>query len=389
MNVVRKVIRKIKKLYFRFFPQEDHTSYVACISKKAPWIYIGYIADVFYHQNDEAFLNGHQNKREALAMVSIFNRLGYNVYVQDYTVTNHLPNIKNVRIIFGHSPAIEFAAKKYKKALVVFYATGCYYVHQNGQEKYITDLVNAAYGASFPYERQVAPYRGHVISDMILMKGSFHTIETYPVDVWHKVTTIHNSSQPARTIDVIKYSPENEYFFMSSIGVLLRGVSLLIEYFSLHQEKKLHLVCPIEPYLQMIQERAPSNIIFHGWLERGSDAMLDVMSHCNYLIYPSGSDASTAGSVINSMKNGLIPIVSKWAAFDGIDYYGYMMHGWDEQSIADGIEWAESISPERCEKLKKDCALFAKQTYNLDRFTKEFEAYFKDVLKCRTKHFER
>lgn len=355
------------------------SEYRSMVSNHAPWVYVAYIPDVFYLKDNLEFLNSHQNKREAIVMVNVLNKLGYNVLVQGIDGNKKLPNL-NVKIIFGHPPAIELAAEKYSDALVVQYATGCHYSHQNAQEKYITDLVNALYNTSFSYERWVQPYKSHIISDKILLIGCKYTIETFPDTVQQKITTIHQSSQDVNTLKEIKYSPQNHFFFMSSGGVLLRGVYFLVEYFKKHKEKTIHLLCPIEPYLQFIKDDLPSNIILHGTLPLGSDEMLDIMRKCNFIIYPSGSDG-TAGSVINSMKNGLIPIVSRWAAFDEIDEYGYLMNGWDTISVEQGIKWSESLSPETIELKKRACADYATTTYNIEEYTQEFEDYFRNIFK--------
>lgn len=370
----------LKALYKRLFPQKDKSVYISKISSKKPWVLIAYMADVFYRSNDISFMNSHQNKREALAMVPIFNRLGYNVYVQSYTKTINFPDI-NVSVIFGHPPAIEAAAKVYKKAIIVQYATGCFYTHSNKQEEYITNLVNLQCNTSFKCERYTLADNAHIISDHILMIGCKNTIETYPASVRHKITTLHQSSQNVKTLEHIRYSPENEYFFMSSSGVLLRGVPFLIDYFTQNQNRILHLICPFEPYIEYIQSKTPKNIIFHGIMNLGSDDLLDIVARCNFIIYPSGSEGGCPGSVINSMKNGLIPIVSQWSAFDEIDNYGYVMKDWSTNSIANGIEWAESIEPDKCELMKQKCSAFATQTYNLERFSKEFDSFFRQILK--------
>lgn len=379
MILKSKIKHIFRVLYRRLIHQKDKSVYISKISSQKKWVLIAYIPEVFYHSNDISFLNSHQNKREALAMVPIFNQLGYNVYVQSYTKATNFPNI-NVSVIFGHPPAIVAAAKVYKKAVIVQYATGCFYTHSNKQEEYITRLVNTECNTSFKCQRYTLADDAHVLSDYILMIGSKNTIETYPESIHHKITTIHQSSQDVRTLETIRYSPENEYLCMSSTGVLLRGVSFLIEYFTKKPNKVLHLLCPFEPYIEYIRNKTPKNIIFHGTMILGSDDFLNVVARCNYIIYPSGSEGGCPGSVINSMKNGLIPIVSKWAAFDEINNYGYMMKGWSTDSIADGVKWAESIEPDKCELMKQKCSAFAKQTYNLERFSKEFASYFRHIL---------
>ena len=310
-------------------------------------------------------------------MVSVLNQLGYNVFVHDYTSTCKLPNLP-IKIIFGHSPNLERAAKKWPNAYVVMYATGCFYTHQNSQEKHIIDIVNRKYGVSLPQARWVPPYNAHILADKILLIGSKYTIETFPEETRGKITTIHQSSQMAHTISNIQYAPENEFFFMASSGNLLRGVPFLIDYFSSHRNKILNIVSNIEEYLEIVKNNLPTNIKLHGFININSDQMLSIMSRCNFIIYPSGSEGCP-GSVINSMKNGLIPIVSKWAAFDEIDEYGYQMSGWSVDSITEGVKWSESLSVTECCDLKQRCADFANRQYNIDVFSQEFKAFFKSI----------
>jgi hypothetical protein len=310
-------------------------------------------------------------------MVPILNKLGYNVYVRHYEYSGEIPNY-NFQIIFGHPPLIEQAAKQFPKAIMVMYATGCLYTHQNKQEIEITNAINKRYGFSIPYVRLVKPYNCHITSNKILLIGSKYTIETFPADTHFKITTIHQSSQAIRTINSICYSNENEFLFIGSGGNLLKGVSLLVDYFSIHPTKTIHIIGPIEEYLDSIRGTLTPNIILHGWLDINSDKYLSIISRCNFIIYPSGSEG-TPGAVINAMYNGIIPIVTRWAAFDEISDYGFLMEGWDVKSIEVGINWADSLNKGGVLSRKIKCAHFARQTYNIEKFSEEFEKFFRNI----------
>lgn len=375
VDILTKIKRRLLRVYHKVY-DVDTSRYISKISRKAPWVFIAYIPDVFYYAKDASYLNEHQNRQEALAMVPILNKLGYNVFVQGFEEVDRLPDI-NVKIIFGHPPAIEVAAKKYKDAMVIMYATGAHYTHQNYQVKYITDYVNNKYGLTIPYRRIVPPYECHEKAQHILLIGSTSTIETFPVSVRSKITLIHQSIQNAPALSSIKYAPENEYFFMGSSGNLLRGVSFLSEYFSEHQDMVLNIVGPIEEFLSYIRPVLPRNIKIHGILGLGSDKMLNIMSRCNYVIYPTGSEGMP-GSVLCSMKNGLIPLVTKWGAFDEIKDYGYLIDEWSAKGISDAVDWSLTISPEECQKLKLRCVEYS-NNYSLTNFKKEFETYFRNL----------
>lgn len=81
------------------------------------------------------------------------------------------------------------------------------------------------------------------------------------------------------------------------------------------------------------------------------------------------------GSVITSMYYGIIPIVSRWAAFDEIDEMGYLLAGLDEESIQLAIDKVQKLSDEEVENLSLKCVKFAQNTYNLKKFKEEFKQY--------------
>lgn len=64
------------------------------------------------------------------------------------------------------------------------------------------------------------------------------------------------------------------------------------------------------------------------------------------MIYPSGSEGMP-GAVLNSMKKGLIPITTRWAAVDNIEELGFLMPSWSIDGIDVGVKWALSLSKDQ------------------------------------------
>lgn len=373
----QKILRKI-----RILKNDDcKDSYVSIVSPKAPWVYIAYIADVFFHLSDEEYLSSHQNKREALAQVEIFNKLGYNVFVQDYLSKNKIPKIK-FSIVFGHEPNFVRASIKNPTALKIHYVPGAYIDHRNGQIIKMTDYVNQMYNCNIPYRRLLefdnqkhSSKIAYEIADKILLIGSKYTIATFPIHLQPKIVPIHQSTQATRIVNDIQYSHQNEYFFMGSYGNILKGITLLIEYFSSHQENTINIVGPLEPDVEnAIKKSLSNNIKLHGYIDINSDKMTEIMQRCNFIIYPSGSEGMP-GAVLNSMKNGLIPIVTQWAAFDEIKEFGYLLEDWSVDSIGEGVTWSKSMGRKEILQLKQKCAEYVKKTYNLNQYKKEFEDF--------------
>lgn len=387
INKVFQILKShIKALLIKLgliYNKDDY--YVSKIDEKAPWVYISYVAGVFYYKNDKSYMEAHQNRQETLCIVNVLNELGYNVYIQDYESRRRLPKLQNIKMVFGHEPNLVKAAEKYPEALVVQYNTGSYLDHANSQIIKMTDSVNEKYQSKLPYRRLINPkdrvhYEVYQLADRILQIGSKFTIATIPERFRNKIVTIHQSTQVNRSISIID-APKNEFLFLGSTGNILKGIPLLVDYFTKHKEITLHLVGPIEEdYWSLIKEEITPNIVIHGFMDVNSDAFLDITSTCNFIIFPSGSEGCP-GSVLCAMKYGMIPIVTPWAAFDEIEEYGYLMdYNWDVNSVAKGVEWALSLTPAERLQLKLKCKQYVDKYYTLERFSDEFRTFCINTL---------
>lgn len=69
----------------------------------------------FYHLDDTQYLDSHQNKREAIVIANTFHKLGYNVYIQEFSSNKKIPNL-NFTIIFGIEPNFYKACKRFPQA---------------------------------------------------------------------------------------------------------------------------------------------------------------------------------------------------------------------------------------------------------------------------------
>lgn len=377
MNPINAIIKKIKDK----IRKRKENIYIIKSQSNKEWVYICYISQVFYHLNETEYLDSHQNKREAIIIASTFHKLGYNVYVQEFSSSRKIPNL-NFKIIFGIEPNFCKACKKFPHAKKIYYATGAYFEHQNKQIRLMTDYINTTYNAHLPYKRLALPHNSIKDADYILQIGSSYTIETYPKEYRHKISLIHQSIQTQLKNPLKNYAKKNEFFYMGSGGNALKGLSLLIEYFHIHPELYLNVVGPIEDdFHKALSPLIGKNIKFWGFLNVNSQQFCSIIEKCNFIIYPSGSEGGIPGAVINSMKRGLIPIVTPWSAFDGIEDYGFLIKNWDLSSIDEGIKWSQSLTIKEIEMLSRKCQDYATKYYNLENFKIEFTNFIQANIK--------
>lgn len=364
-GILRKTAQRIKK----------RDIYVCESNPGSPWIFISYIPYVFFVSNSDK-LTSHQNQQEMIQMVSVFSELGYNVYVMDYTSHRELPN-EDIRIVFGVDPLFQRVCKRYPQAIKVYYATGAYYEHQTKMAIHMTDGFNEMYHSHIPYKRILAPHQSCQIADRILQIGSKFTLETYPDDIKPKITLIHQSTQSINPKIQIKVANGNEFVFMGSGGNALKGLGILIDYFTKHPDYILHVIGPLEYSVkEAVRTRLTPNVKLHGYLNIQDEQFASIVSCCNFQIYPSGSEGGCPGAVLNLMKFGIIPIVSKWSAFDEINEFGYMLKGLDVISIDEAINWALSQNNYDILRMKTKVNRFVLENYNIDVFTTELKKYF-------------
>lgn len=363
----------LRRCYDKFWGVDK--KYTSLISKEAPWVYVSYISDVFYKRDNETYMRGHQSRQETIEIVNVFNELGYNVFLSD---SNHpkLPN-RNFKILFGIEPGFVEAYRKYPEATKIYYATGAYSGHQNSMIINRTDGFSQKHHYKYPYNRLVVEYDNLEVADAILQIGSKYTVETYPKQHRDKIVTIHQSCvlSPECTELVRNYSNRKDYMWLGGGGCILKGLDLVVDYFKEHPELTIHIVGSIEEeFIKAYHHSFPSNVIFHGFMNVASEEFMCIVSACNFLIYPSCTEGMP-GSVITSMYYGIIPIVSRWAAFDEIDEMGYLLAGLDEESIQLAIDKVQKLSDEEVENLSLKCVKFAQNTYNLKKFKEEFKQY--------------
>lgn len=372
------------------FFRKNKSQHTISSFKNKKWVYISYIPEVFQKKNDARYMLAHQNRREQIIISKIFQKLGYNIKIAFYESQKECDD-RLYDIIFGLEPNFVTMCKKNPKALKIYYATGANWVNRNKMIKERTDSFNIKNNTDIEYTRLVDPHEGYQIADHIIQIGSSYTVRTYPIDLRDKIKTINQSSNFIGKCNLkrkINEASQKEFMWFGSSGSILKGLDLVLDCFINKPEYKLHVVGPIDEkfknhYDQILKRH--NNIHLYGFLDTTSETFLNLAYRCAFNIFPSASEGGSPGSVITMMKLGVIPIVSKWAAFDTIQNYGYLLNDLTTTSIEKAIEWSSSLTTSELEDLIKRNISHSEQTWNLSNFEKEMqtllEKYIEDHIK--------
>lgn len=372
--MLKRIINKIRRYYVS---KHDINTYVCKTGDNNKWVFISYIPEAIYYSFDDFYLNAHQSRREMCEIIHIFTKLGYNVYCSNFN-NKKVPNIK-FSVVFGIEPCFITACQLNPNAIKIYYATGAYSAHQNFMIKKRTDGFNEKNQSDYPYQRLVPDNVFLYMVDYILQIGSHFTVETYPTKYQSLITTIHQSSTINNRFRINDKNIDKivDILWIGGSGEILKGLDLVFD--SLGNTKYvLHVVGSVSDKFKSYYKKC-RNIRYYGFIDVNSDIFVNICKKCMFLLYPSCTEGCP-GAVINSMSMGVIPIVSKWAAFDEIDDYGYVLDDLTVEAINKAMTWVESLSKDQILDLSKRCFDFSRKMYNLDNFKREFELFLYNIL---------
>ncbi len=343
--------------------------------KKNKMAYLSYLPEPYIRKDNITYLNKHQNRREALSLIDIFENFSYGVVIERFD--RYFFSKEKYDLVWGLEPNFTRLSKLNPKAKKIYYATGSYYSHQNSMIIQRTDQFNKSHSANLSYHRLVAPHNSCEVADVIFQIGCKKTINTYPEKLRKKIKIINQSCHSFKNFVISdkndKYK-KNEFIWLGSGGSILKGLDLLFDYFILNPQFNLNVVGPLDKdfylyYKDKIQ--ACKNITYYGFMDMDDPELIHIANRCVAIIFPSCSEG-LPGSVINMMKLGLIPIVTQWCSVDGIEDLGYELSGLSIEEIENSVSWIMNLSESQITDLFLKNYNYANLNFNLDKFKETF-----------------
>lgn len=352
-------------------------NYTKTINGSKHRLFVSYLSAPMYHINDRKYLNHHQNRRETIIMSSVLDELSLSHKI--VRLDKPLLNYGGYDIIFGVEPNFIKACKANPKAIKIYYATGAYNEHQNKVIRERTDEFNRFHGTNVPYYRLVSNHNSAHIADRIIQIGSKYTVETYPEELRCKIVIIrqsgHTYNLPGFLQEKLESYSRKDFIWMGSSGSILKGLDLVLDYFLDHKELNLHVFGNIDTevmdyYSPLLKDK--SNIHLYGMCDLDSQFVLDVAKKSSFVILPSASEGCL-GSVLNMAKLGCIPIVSRYAAFDGIEDYGDIMSNLTIEALHNSISKVMDLEESTLRERIINIYHFANEYFTPESFRNDFK----------------
>lgn len=381
---MKNIIFKILKQLYIFFLIKDYKK----VFKTKNNIFVSYLSEPFFQENDVQYMNKHQNRIETLLMEKVFSKLGFGVHFRRFDKKTLFPG--KYEIIFGIEPNFNLFSERNKQSLKIYYATGAYYEHQNKMIIERTDCFNSIHGTNIPYIRTVQPHNSCSIADYIIQIGSKFTVETYPYDLRKKIITIRQSCHIFSFKNFIERKilnvQKSNFIWMGSKGSILKGLDLVLDFFISHPELHIHIFGEIDEPVNNYYSKylKNNNIHIYGFVDLNSGIIEKIALISAFVIMPSASEGMP-GSVLNLMKLGCIPIVSKYAAFNEIEDYGFLMESINLNSLTKCIESSQKLSNASLEQKLINCYKFSNSNFNKLTFQEDLFKAFETIININYK----
>ncbi len=326
----------------------------------------------------------HSNTDEAKAIARVLVDIGYEVDVFGVQYDKDIDYSK-YDIIVGQGYPIENSFYKNYTGYRVYLATGESSKYRNYAEMDRLRAIENRRGRLLKPRRikKFPDFASSTLSDGILCTGN-GTADTYrdhfdgpiyqiPVTVPNKVPPVNNEKK------VDKCTPN--FMWLGSSGLAHKGLDLCVEAFHKIENKKLHICGPFEgdffdEYKGEINKN--ENIEYHGWVDISSKKYENIVDECMFSLFPSCSEGES-GSVLTTMKSGLIPIVTPET---GINFseFGF---GISEPTVSDvlqAVNECSQLSPQKIKELSSKCSKYVSSKHIIGKYENKARKAILDII---------
>ena len=174
---------------------------------------------------------------------------------------------------------------------------------------------------------------------------------------------------------------KTNFLVLGTDGFVHKGNDLLIEVFNKHPEWDLYMcgnniVTAVQELGYVLNE----NIHNCGYIDVESDAFVDLVEKCMFIVLPSCSEAPST-AVMTGMCHGMIPVIMKGNGMDELTQYCEFFENYRVENIEKKImELMEKSINDLIAKGKK-IREYAKKAYSLQNFAEDFAKAFDDIMK--------
>jgi hypothetical protein len=265
-----------------------------------------------------SLLRSHSGFTESVTMLEALLDAGYTV---DYADMYRIPEInwKKYELVIDAAGTIE-KAPVVSGQRRIYYSTSCHWkVFNSNSYRHIESFYNRHQIIVCP-DRELKPNYADDAADIISCFGGQYQAASFLTNQ-HKVRnlSISTTAPPAESFRK-RIASQRQFLWFGGYGPMHKGLDIVVEAFIRRPDLQLHIAGDIASnakfyaWFQSVTANV-KNIRFHGWITPDDSRFTGLVEACDGIVFTSSSEGG-AGSVIQCMQYGLIPLVNKQTALD-------------------------------------------------------------------------
>jgi glycosyltransferase involved in cell wall biosynthesis len=352
-------------------------------SEKRGHVLISHDASAMFMPEEK--LGGHAHYWVTNFMVRSFLKRGYEVDIISWQNHTFKPRKKYNFFIDIHSNIERLAPLLDKDCIKIFHATGAHWLYQNSAEYMRCLGVLKRRGKTIFPLRNMTPTRSIENADQVIYFGSEFVRSTYlyagkPMHATPIPSTHHYPSPEQKNFEAVR----KHFVWFAGAGAVHKGLDLVLEAFASMPDYHLTIGGKwyekdfADAYQHELNEC--SNITVHRYLDPDGDVFKKIAEESIATVFPSCSEG-TAGSVIDCMQAGLIPIVS-YEAGAHTGTYGVTLKENTIEAIRTAVREVSALPVETLKKNAVAAWNYARTTHTPEAFATAFNTFI-DSLEAK------
>lgn len=325
----------------------------------------------------------HSGFGESIAMLNVLLDMGYTVDYFNITDTPAIEWEKYELVIDGSNNLQR--SKEVNGQKKIYYSTGCHWKTFYDNAYKHTNSFYKRNGLLLYPDRELKTNYSDEVADIITCFGGTYQAESYFLNK-QKVRKL-NISTTYIPLDFHKtIALKNKFIWYGGHGPFHKGIDLVTEAFLKMPDMELHIFGNIELnhklYEWFVKTTANAkNITYHGWATPESEKFKSYVQQCDAFVFASSSEGG-AGSVIQCLQFGLIPIINQATAVD-LSNDKFNITGKDpEEEIDSIIEKVRLFSKTNSEELLEYSGKLKKhycELHTIDSYAGSLEAVIRSI----------
>lgn len=342
-------------------------------------VLLSYIIDPFLLAPGQALPHTHTHYWESWQIAQTFLELGYAVDVISWKNTTFTPQKDYAFFVDVRNNLERLAPLLNADCVKILHSDTAHILFHNAAESRRLLELQQRRGVTLRPRRFEMPNLALEHADCGIIKGNAFTLGTYRY--------ANKPLYPIGGTPVSLYPwPEGKdfaacrkhYLFLSSGGMVHKGLDLVLEAFAGMPEYELTVCGPVareEGFVRAFHKELyeTPNIHTHGWVDVEGPEFTTIVRRCVGLVYPSCSEGQSGG-VITCLHAGLIPLISYESGVDVHADFGMILPACSVAQIQQAVRAMSARPPDELAQMARRAWEFARANYTRERFAQTLRA---------------